>query len=172
LKDCMPPHVGRVSTKVMPIFTELNAFLRHQDHFIHAIEFLATTGIVMDESTRLLDEFGRKQAEHMAAKIGVYQEGWPELSEATEERKAREGYPADSPLLAEGTLKDSFSHTIEETKMTVGSTDEVMIHHEYGTENMPPRPVVFPTAAEFAPQVVEALGDGVFYVMVGVLNRI
>lgn len=84
------------------------------------------------------------------AEIGHYQTGigpfpaWAELAESTEERKAKMGYPADSPLRASGDMGESFGHTTSILESVIGSTDPKMVYHEFGTPKMPARPVMGP----------------------------
>lgn len=88
-----------------------------------------------------LEIIGRHLEAAAKAKIGHYQEGWPQLAPATEERKARQGFPEDAPLLATGDLRESIGHTIGHMEVTVGAKDKKMVYHEWGTLEIPPRPV-------------------------------
>lgn len=86
--------------------------------------------------------------------IGHYQPGsgqfvqWAQLAESTEAQKAAKGYPQNAPLEATGEMRDSISHRVEAgllgAKIVVGTNDEKMAYHEFGTEKMPPRPVLGP----------------------------
>jgi len=94
--------------------------------------------------TAALLEIGERLEKVAKRKIGHQQPGWEPLKESTEAEKTRKGYPANAPLLATGHMRDSISHEVEGLVLTVGSTDEKMIFHEFGTEKMPPRPVLGP----------------------------
>lgn len=89
--------------------------------------------------------------------IGVYQQAvgdypeWAPLAESTIEQKESAGFDPkagmddDAPLFREGDLLKSFRSTIvSENEAIVGSTDLVMTYHEFGTNKMPPRPVLGP----------------------------
>lgn len=86
------------------------------------------------------------------AEIGHYQPAkgpfpeWPELAQATKDDRVRAGFTADDPLLRTGEMRDSISHQVEGLEAAIGSTDEKMVWHEFGTERMPARPVLGPAA--------------------------
>jgi len=99
--------------------------------------------------------------------IGHYQSAgggfpaWSPLRPSTEARKAALGYPADAPLLATGEMRDSISHTVVRrmlgASVVVGSSDQKMVYHEFGTSKMPPRPVLGP-AMFHAKEDIERIG--------------
>ncbi|EXF95803.1 hypothetical protein HK44_020670 [Pseudomonas fluorescens HK44] len=95
-----------------------------------------------------LEDCAVRLEQTMKAEIGHYQAGigpfeaWADLADSTEASKAANGYPADSPLRANGDLAESFTHTTHGLETVVGSTDPVMVYHEFGTPKMPPRNVV------------------------------
>src|ERR1700733_4246166 len=74
--------------------------------------------------------------------IGTYTFEWPQLAESTQAERAREGYPANEPLLRTGEMRDSISYTIDKPgeEATVGSTSEIALWQELGTGKIPPRP--------------------------------
>ncbi len=109
----------------------LPAILRKVQH--HALKAAST----------LIENDAREQIGHYQGQHGEYPE-WAPLAQSTEEEKARLGYPADAPLLRKGDLQKSFSHSVEGLEAVVGSTDPVMVYHEFGTSKMPPRPVLGP----------------------------
>jgi hypothetical protein len=57
----------------------------------------AATGMVLKEAKRV---------------IGTYDYNWPQLAPATQEDRAHKGYPANEPLLRDGTLRASIGATI------------------------------------------------------------
>ncbi len=99
--------------------------------------------------------------------IGVQQpawgpfEAWQPLADSTEAQKAQKGYPADAPLLATGDLQKSIGHQVDGNTAIIGSTDPVMVFHEFGTEKMPPRPVLGPALFRNKEAIVELIGEGV-----------
>jgi phage gpG-like protein len=102
---------------------------------------------------------GRKEALEALARIiaaecrrviGTYELGWEQLAEATQEERARLGYPPNEPLLREGTLRDSIGHEIVEPgKLAiVGSTSDIAVYQELGTSTIPARSFLAATAAQ------------------------
>lgn len=97
-----------------------------------------------------LEKIGKHLEKKAKKKIGHLQIGWDKLADSTEAEKVRQGHPANAPLLRTGELRESISHEVEGHTVTVGSTDEVMVYHEFGTHKMPPRPVFQTLCAENA----------------------
>lgn len=98
------------------------------------------------------------------AEIGHYQSGvgpfpaWADLADSTETQKARMGYPADAPLEASGAMRDSITHTTNMLEAVIGSTDEKMVYHEFGTPKMPARPVMGPAVFRNKEYIRRVLG--------------
>lgn len=94
---------------------------------------------------------------------GKYQPGWSELAEATLEDKQAKGYDTPSPLLRDGTLRDSVSAETEalgvEIRGTVGSTDPVAVVQEWGSSYVPPRPSLVPALINELPKLEHAIGE-------------
>jgi HK97 gp10 family phage protein len=84
--------------------------------------------------------------------IGVYQPevgpfpAWAPLSEFTVEDRIAQGYSPDEPLLREGTLRDSISNEVHGLEAAIGSTSEIAVYQELGTDKIPPRPFLGPAA--------------------------
>lgn len=75
--------------------------------------------------------------------VGPFQE-WAPLAESTEADKARKGFPLEAPLLRTGEFRDTWEHEISGFEAVVGSKDKRALWFEFGTVNMPPRPVLGP----------------------------
>jgi len=105
--------------------------------------------------------------------IGKYQDeaghfpAWAPLAESTIADRIAQGFTPDDPLLRSGELRDSIVHEVEGLEATVGSTDEVMIYHEFGTVKMPPRPVLGPALFHNAEKVQKLIGNAAVSVFVG-----
>lgn len=94
------------------------------------------------------------------AKFGIYQPGWPQLAEDTQEARVKQGYSPDDPLLRTGALRDLVTSKVHFRGIFVGvqvgtlltegthSVDAatVMGAQEFGTDDhrIPPRPVFGP----------------------------
>jgi HK97 gp10 family phage protein len=105
--------------------------------------------------------------------IGEYQDAvamfpaWAPLAASTEADKARKGYPPNSPLLRTGDMRDSIQHEVGEWEATIGATDPKMVFHEFGTQKMPPRPVIGPALYRNIEQVQKLIGNAAVAGFVG-----
>ncbi|HWT68083.1 MAG TPA: hypothetical protein VN214_03105 [Pseudomonas sp.] len=107
------------------------------------------------------------------AEIGHYQSGigpfpaWADLADSTEEHKAKMGYPADAPLEATGAMRDSISHTTHVLETVIGSTDQKLFYHEFGTPKMPARPVMGPAVLRNKEYIRRVLGAATVAGLIG-----
>lgn len=95
-----------------------------------------------------------KVAEHIVQtakdEIGFYQpavgpfQDWAELADSTEAEKARKGFLLEAPLLRTGAFRDTWEYEAQGFEALVGSKDNRALWFEFGTVNMPPRPVLGP----------------------------
>lgn len=158
----------------MKVFMDLTQAARHLDHLGHDLERLGETGGVLHAVvSHQLDESGARQVDYIQKElIGHDQPEWPELAESTIERKEREGFGGAGPLERTEELKDSYSHHVveepNESSLVLGSTSKVAVDHELGTEHVPPRPILTPTAQKFEEEIAEILGEAVAGVIVRV----
>lgn len=75
--------------------------------------------------------------------VGPFQD-WAPLAESTEADKARKGFPQEAPLLRTGEFRETWEHEVRGFEAVVGSKDKRAPWFEFGTVNMPPRPVLGP----------------------------
>jgi phage gpG-like protein len=136
---------------------------------IDTLERLSLLFLEVAEAQVVVMHSGLKQAAlivEAAAKeqIGHYQPAagpfpaWAPLKPATEERKARMGYPLNAPLLATGEMRDSITHEVHEAEAVIGSTDPKMVYHELGTSKIPPRPVMGPAVYRNRERIKAVIG--------------
>jgi HK97 gp10 family phage protein len=98
----------------------------------------------LNEAAKIIKKDAREQIGEYQPAAGNYPE-WAPLAESTEDEKARLGAPPDAPLYRFGDLQKSFRSTpVGHDEVIVGSTDPNMEWHEFGTNKMPPRPVLGP----------------------------
>ena len=87
-------------------------------------------------------------------KLGTYQEAtgdfpaWEQLAESTQEQRAKAGYTPNDPLLRSGELRDSITTRSDGNGSVTGTTLDVGLWMENGTEKIPPRPFLGPAAEE------------------------
>lgn len=107
------------------------------------------------------------------AEIGMYQPAvgpfpeWAPLADSTEEEKARLGYPLDAPLLRTGDLRESIQHETVAFEAIIGSTSPIMAYQEFGTEKIPPRPVIGPAAFMNQEEIQAIVGSAAISGIIG-----
>jgi hypothetical protein len=106
-------------------------------------------------------------AKQAKAQIGKQHEEWPPLAPSTLAKKS-----ANTPLLETGELRDSIEWQVHghgnHVEGEVGSNLDRAVWHELGTNHVPPRPFLVPSAIVCAPKiakmaarmVVSTLGGG------------
>jgi len=120
-----------------------------------------------------LDKCAKRVEQTAKAEIGHYQSGispfpaWADLADSTEEQKAKMGYPPDSPLLASGGMRASFTHSTGILEAVIGSTDPKMVFHEFGTPKMPARPVMGPALLTNKEYIRRTLGAATVAGLIG-----
>ena len=102
---------------------------------------------------QLLQRVGELVEERAKSYLGHEQDGWPALAESTIADKERHGYPTPSPLLRDGELRDSVHHAVDGHRVVIGSTSEIAVYQELGTEHIPPRPFLARSALESEPEI-------------------
>lgn len=123
---------------------ELSGFLEA------AVAFAATEIVVREHVEKGLAEVAKQIEQTAKDEIGFYQPAvgpfpaWADLAESTEQDKARNGYPLNAPLERTGAMRDSIQSESEGFEAIVGSKEETLAYHEFGTVKMPPRPVLGP----------------------------
>ncbi|HBR0975138.1 TPA: hypothetical protein L9K64_001375 [Klebsiella variicola] len=119
-------------------------------------EFARAMTVAVDTAPKAINGVVKHLADETARiareEIGTYQESvgpfpaWASLAESTEQDKARNGYPLNSPLERTGEMRDSIKSEEFGDVVFAGSGDEKLYWHENGTPKMPPRPVMGPAA--------------------------
>lgn len=139
----------------MKEFTTLAGFAKH-------LERLAAQSHAVGE--HVVEAASEDIQETAIGMIGFYQQAigpypaWAPLADSTEAHKARMGYEPDAPLLASGEMQRSIERYIRGLEAVVGTQDEKMIYHEFGTRAMPPRPVLGPAGMHSAPRIARMAG--------------
>lgn len=107
------------------------------------------------------DSIGEYQDE-----VGPFQ-AWAPLADSTESAKIAKGYPVDAPLLATGEMRDSIVKEVQGLEAVIGSMDEKLAFHEFGTVHMPPRPVLGPAVFRNREKIEKILGAAGLSALVG-----
>jgi hypothetical protein len=107
------------------------------------------------------------------AEFGVYQpavgafQAWPELADSTKADRVAQGYSENEPLHRSGDLEESVEKEREGLDGVVGSKDPVLLYQEFGTERIPPRPVLGPAAFRSKPWIEKLVGAAAVAGIVG-----
>ena len=136
--------------------------------FAHLGEFVAHLATMAAAETLALHRGLKKCAVAIEAtakaEIGHYQSdagpflGWVELADSTKEDRVRKGFSENDPLLRTGELRDSISHQVGGLEAVIGSTSDIMVYQELGTEKIPPRAVLGPAAVHNKKLIIKTLG--------------
>lgn len=124
-----------------------------------------------------LEVCARKIEQTAKDEIGVYQQStgpfpaWAELADSTEQDKARHGYPVEAPLLRTGGMRDAITHEVDGLEAVIGARDtdagKLLVYHEFGTDRMPPRPVLGPAAFNSREFILKVIGRAAVMGLVG-----
>jgi len=115
-----------------------------------ALVFAGTKIALQEHAEKALKEAAERIKKTAQDEIGFYQpaigpfEAWADLAESTEQDKSRLGFPTNAPLERTGKMRDGITAEAEGMEAIIGSKDETLAFHEFGTEKMPPRPVLGP----------------------------
>jgi HK97 gp10 family phage protein len=139
----------------MKEFSNLGEFGNH-------LEKLAVVGHevihhAVDQAGHLVEEAAQAEIGHYQPAAGPFP-AWAPLADSTEAEKARLGYPTGAPLLRTGEMRDSIGHQTEGDRTVVGSNDQRMVYHEFGTNRIPPRPVLGPALFRNKTHIANGIG--------------
>lgn len=137
---------------------------------MHLVTLAAAEHIAMQKGLKKAAILIEKTAK---GEFGVYQpeagpfQDWEQLAESTKEQRVKQGYTENDPLLRTGKLRDSISHEVRGLEAQIGSTDDVMVYQEFGTANIPPRPVLGPAAYRNKEKIKKILGKAAVEGLIG-----
>ncbi|WP_321354528.1 hypothetical protein [Pseudomonas extremaustralis] len=126
---------------------------------------------------KALEKSAARVAKVAKDEIGSYQTSigdfpaWAPLKSATESAKRRAGYEENSPLLASGEMRDSIQSKVYGDEAIIFSTDEKMVYHEFGTLNIPARPVLGPAVLRSGEYIRRAMSQALVRGLIGRLPR-
>lgn len=129
-----------------------------------------TIAVELHEGLKVIAEKIEAKAK---SEFGTYQPAagefpeWPELADSTKEDRLKQGFSEDEPLLRTGKLRDSLGHEVKGLEAVIGSTDERMVFHEFGTSRIPARPVLGPAAFHSKDIVQKLVGAAAMSGLIG-----
>jgi HK97 gp10 family phage protein len=145
-------------------FESVALFAEHLLTLEVAIE--ATTHRALEKAARVVEKDAKGQIGTYQDAVGPFQD-WALLADSTEAEKARLGYPADAPLLRDGTLRDSIEHEVEGNEAVIGSKSDVAEYQEFGTKTIPPRPFMGPAVFKNKEKIQRILGEALVEGLIG-----
>lgn len=132
-----------------------------------ALHFASREVAIHAAANAALERVATKIEKTAKSEFGVYQpavggfDEWPELAESTQQERERLGFTPNDPLLRTGDLRDSIGHRVGDFEAEIGSDNEIMVFQEFGTERIPPRPVLGPAAERNHDAILAELGGAV-----------
>lgn len=148
--------------------------MRQYSSFGAFANHLQRLAVTIPEVTHEMVKSGAKEIEETAkGMIGFYQTDiapypdWAPLTEKYEAEKVAAGFEPDAPLLRSGEMQKSVRSTAEGNEAATGSNDKVLEYHEFGTDKMPPRPVLGPAAHHSTKRILSRMATTTFYFLSG-----
>lgn len=147
----------------------LDGFLLHLAGM--EIAMTAHTAHALEKAAVMVETEAKAEIGHYQGEAGQFA-AWAELADSTKADRARHGYAEDEPLLREGTLRDSITHSVEVTgpvagEAVIGSNSEIAVYQELGTSRIPPRSFLGGALVRKADKVAELLGGHVEKALLG-----
>jgi phage gpG-like protein len=127
-------------------FASLGAFQNHvtqtmipavNTHLRHGLEAVAER----------IEHTAREKFGHYQPEVGPF-EAWQELAEFTKQDRVAKGFAENDPLLRTGELRDSIGRAVRGFEAVIGSTSDISVYQELGTNRMPPRPFLGPAVIQ------------------------
>lgn len=120
----------------------------------------------LDHVAKLIEKTAKSEIGHYQDAVGPFP-AWADLADSTEAEKSRLGYPVDAPLLRTGELRESITHETHGFVAIIGSKSKIMEYQEFGTKNIPPRPVIGPAAVRNQENIQKIVGAAAVSGLVG-----
>ncbi len=138
-----------------------------------AMHFALREAAIRTSANAALERVAVRIENTAKSEFGIYQpaigpfDEWPDLADSTQQERVRLGFNPDDPLLRTGELRDSIEHRTAELETSIGSDSDIMVWQEFGTERIPPRPVLGPAAERNTEFIQAELGGAVVAGMIG-----
>jgi len=167
-------------------FATIEGFLKHLQTLHDAVVRAAPTGL--EAASALVEQEAKASIGHYQEATGPFN-AWVPLSGATLDGfvhadgfdipgKIELGYAApgeDNPLLRDGTLRDSYKHTVQGLEAATGSEEENAVWQELGTPNalypIPPRSILGGATSRNKDEIVDMMLSPVVRALAGLPPR-
>src|SRR5277367_378242 len=94
----------------------------------------------LEKCAKAIEKTAKDEIGHYQDQV-AYFPAWEQLKPATLDYHERMGV-GDSPLIVTGELYASIGHQVQALEAAIGSTSDIMVYQELGTDKIPPRPVL------------------------------
>jgi HK97 gp10 family phage protein len=111
----------------------------------------------LEKCAVLVEKTAKSELGTYQPEVGPFQ-NWEELADVTKDDRVRLGYTENDPLLRSGNLQESITHEVAGLEAIIGSTSPVMAYQEFGTDKIPPRPVIGPAAFRNKEKIKNIIG--------------
>ena len=139
----------------MKEFTSLGQFARHLATLEVAVALELRNGL--ETVARAVKEKAKDEIGEYQAAIGPFP-AWAPLAESTVADRVAKGYSPDEPLLRTGEMRDSIDKSVSGMEATIGSTSQIAVYQELGTDKIPPRPFLGPAVLHNEKLIKQILG--------------
>jgi phage gpG-like protein len=127
-------------------FASLGAFQNHVTQtMIPAVH--SHLGRGLEAAAELIQNTARAKLGHYQSSVEHFP-AWPELADYTKADRVAKGFTENDPLLRTGALRDSIGHEVHGFEAVIGSTSDVAVFQELGTNKIPPRPFLGPAVVQ------------------------
>lgn len=143
-------------------FDSVTSFIVHLAQAELAVRVAAHHAL--DQAAKIIEDDAKAQLGVYQAEAGPFN-AWPELADSTKDDRRYAGFPEDEPLLRTGALRNSISREVHGDEAAVGSTSDVAVYQELGTDTIPPRPFLGPAAFKNKERIEALLGQAVVHAL-------
>jgi HK97 gp10 family phage protein len=143
-------------------FSNITHFLLHLAEVEVAMHVAAHHAL--DKAARIIEKDAKAQMGKYQGEAGPFN-AWTELADSTKKDRVRQGFTENDPLVRTDALAESISREVHGLEAAVGSTSDVMVYQELGTDRIPPRPVLGPAAYKNKDKIERILGEAVVHAM-------
>jgi HK97 gp10 family phage protein len=145
-------------------FTSIGGFVAHMLARDAALVFAMRTGLqTVADAVR---DTAKSELGHYQPAVGHFG-AWPELADSTKKDRVAQGFTENDPLLRSGDLRESIKNEVSATHAVIGSTSDVAVYQELGTEKMPPRPFLGPAVLHNEEKIKRILGGAIVAGLLG-----
>ena len=139
----------------MKEFSDIGQFIAHLATMAAAETVALHHGL--EKCAVAIEKTAKSEIGYYQPQVGYFA-AWDPLAPETLKHHEYMGV-GDSPLIVTGELYASLDHKTAELEAVIGSTSDIMVYQELGTEKIPPRAVLGPAAIRNESLIIKTLGQ-------------